>query len=216
MKLTEEIIRIKEVMGLLVESTDIVENSSGNIILVADWVKNHIKEHNKPGIGSIFREGITDEEINEYLNMVSDDVSDSGGAYQLEVPDIGYNLVLPYDEAMQLPDAQETTTEKKEGPNIITVPLVKTSANISEFATSELTFVIRPSNPNFLPDDMKENEEVLNKISEGKCFSLLTAFPGDPNIPRASEWTMTTEEGQQVKKYAVILPAMQSPEETNY
>lgn len=209
MKLHEEISRIKEVMGLLLESTDIVENSSGNIILVADWVKNHIKEHNKPGVGSIFREGITDEEITEYLNMISDNVSESGGAYQLQVPEIGFNLVLPYDEAMRLPDAQEVTTEKKEGPNVVIVPMVKTSADISQFATDELTFIIRPSNANFLPDDMKENEDVLNKINEGKCFSLLTAFPGDPNIPRASEWIQTTEDGQQIKKYAVISPTVQ-------
>lgn len=210
MKLHEEISRMKQIMGLIVESTDIVENSSGNLILVADWVKNHIKEHNQPGIGSIFRQGITDEEITEYLNMISDNVSDTGGAYQLDVPNIGYNLVLPYDDAIQLPGAEETTTEKKEGPNVVTVPMVKTSADISEFATNELTFIIRPSNPNFLPDDMKENEEVLNKINEGKCFSLLTAFPGDPNIPRASEWVQTNENGEQIKKYAVILPQIKN------
>lgn len=56
---------------------------------------------------------------------------------------------------------------------------------------------------------MKENEEVLSKINEGKCFSLLTAFPGDPNIPRASEWSVTNDDGQQVKKFAVILPQIQ-------
>jgi hypothetical protein len=206
MNLHENIKRIKEVMGLIVESTDVIENSSGNIILVSDWVKNHIKEHNKLGVGSIFREGITDGEIEEYINMVSDDVSEGGGAYQVDVPNIGYNLVLPYDEAMDLPDAEETTTEKKEGPNVIEVPMVKTSEDVSSFSTNILTLIIRPSNPNFLPDDVKGDENVLNKINEGKCFSLLTAFPGDPNIPRASEW-VSSEDGQVNKKYAVVMPS---------
>jgi hypothetical protein len=57
--------------------------------------------------------------------------------------------------------------------------------------------VIRKSNPQFLPDDVKEDEELLNKINDGKVYSLLTAFPGNPNIPRASEWN-----GQ----YAVVEP----------
>ena len=43
----------------------------------------------------------------------------------------------------------------------------------------------------------KEDEEILNKLSDGKVYSLLTAFPGNPNIPRTSEWN-----GQ----YAVVVP----------
>jgi hypothetical protein len=57
--------------------------------------------------------------------------------------------------------------------------------------------VIRKSNPQFIPDDVKEDEEILNKLSDGKVYSLLTAFPGNPNIPRTSEWN-----GQ----YAVVEP----------
>jgi len=57
--------------------------------------------------------------------------------------------------------------------------------------------VIRKSNPQFLPDDVKDNEEIKKKIEEGKCYSLLTAFPGNPDIPKASEWG---------SKYAVIIP----------
>jgi hypothetical protein len=40
--------------------------------------------------------------------------------------------------------------------------------------------------------------EVMEKIEEGKCYSLLTAFPGDPDIPKASEWN---------GMYAVVVPS---------
>ena len=198
MNLQEQTNRIKEMMGLIIESTDKVETPNGEIILVSDYVKNHIKEHNKFGTGSTFKEGITDEEINSFINMVLENNEiGNGGAFEIEIPNIGYDLVKPYEEAMGYDDAKETTTIKKEGPNEIEVPLVNTSQSADDFATNRLTLVIRPSNPQFLPDDVKEDEEILRMINDGKVYSLLTAFPGDPNIPRASEWN-----GQ----FAVVVP----------
>jgi len=45
------------------ESTDLVGSSNGNLIIVSDYVKNHIKEHNELGVGSIFKKGIMDMEL---------------------------------------------------------------------------------------------------------------------------------------------------------
>ena len=42
-----------------------------------------------------------------------------------------------------------------------------------------------------------QRNEIVKKIEEGKCYSLLTAFLGNPDIPRASEWN---------GKFAVIIP----------
>ena len=61
MNLQENINRIKEMMGLITESTDKLQTSNGGVILVSDYVKNHIKDHNQFGSGSVFKEGITDE-----------------------------------------------------------------------------------------------------------------------------------------------------------
>jgi hypothetical protein len=201
MKLQEKISRIKSMMGLIVESTDKLISSNEDIVLVSDWVKSHIKEHNKFGTGSVFREGITDEDISNFVNeVISNNELGDGGAFELKVPDIGFDLVLPYEEAKNLENAEESATIKKEGKNEIEVPLIKTSQSSDDFKTDRLTLVIRKSNPQFLPDDVKEDEEILNKINEGKVYSLLTAFPGDPNIPRTSEWN-----GQ----YAVVVPKKQ-------
>jgi hypothetical protein len=99
---------------------------------------------------------------------------------------------------MDLEEAAESSTEKKEGPNTITVPRVQTTQPLSDFSTDDLTFIVRPSNPQFLPEDVKMDPEVMKKIEEGKCYSLLTAFPGDPDIPKASEWN---------GMYAVVVPS---------
>ena len=185
------------------ESTEFINSSNGNIILISDYVKDHIKEHNKPSIGSIFREGITDREILDMVNSVKNKVNPNQSAYTIDFPEVGYNLVLPYDEAASLEDAMESTTQKKEGPNTIIVPMFNTSQPISDFSTDVLTLIIRASNPQFLPEDILKDPELLGivtkKIEEGKCYSLLTAFPGDPNIPKASDWK---------GEYAVIIPSM--------
>lgn len=181
------------------ESTDLVGSSNGNLIIVSDYVKNHIKEHNELGIGSIFKKGITDGEILSMVERIKNEVNPSQSAYQIRVPGIGYNLVLPYEEAMDLEEAIESSTEKKEGPNTIPVPLIQTTQPLRDFSTDELTLIVRPSNPQFLPEDVKMDPEVMEKIDAGKCYSLLTAFPGDPDIPKASEWN---------GMYAVVVPTL--------
>lgn len=197
MNLQENISRVKELMGLINESTEEISKDD-QIILISDFVKNHIKGHNQFGLGSTFREGITDDDINEYVNLVlKNNVLGDGGAFEINVPNIGFDLVKPYDVAKELPGAQESVAIKKERGTDVEVPLFKTSLDENNFATDRLTLIIRKSNPNFLPEDVKENPEILKGIDEGKVYSLLTAFPGNPDIPPASEW-----KGQ----YAVVVP----------
>ena len=198
MNLNENIQRIKSMMGLITESTDKLQTPNGGVILISDDEKNHIKDHNQFGSGSVFKEGITDEDINSFVNMVIENNElGEGGAFEIEVPGIGYDLVKPYDEAISYDNAQESTTIKKEGPNEIEVPLINTSQSEDDFKTNRLTLIIRPSNPNLLPEDVKEDGNIMDMINQGKVYSLLTAFPGNPNIPRASEWN---------GEFAVIVP----------
>lgn len=197
MKLQENIIRVKELMGLISESTNKISDNMGNIVLVSDYVKNHIKTHNDFGLGSVFREGITDEEILEYVTQVVDENElKDGGFFEVYVPFVGYDLVKPYEDAINYPDVDESVAIKKERGLDIEVPLIKTSLYSDDFSTDTLTMLILKSNPDFLPDDVKNDEEIKNGIKEGKVYSLITAFPGK-NIPKASEWN---------GEYAVIVP----------
>lgn len=177
--------------------TDLVEGKNGIIILVSGYVKNHIMTHNKIGVGSVFKSGISEDDIIKFVESISSKVSGDGGAYEIKSTGIGYDLVLKMDDAKKLKDVKEEEVEKQEGPNKVKVPSIKTTDPINKFSTDRLTLIVRKSNPQFLPEDVKENEDIKSKIEEGKCYSLLTAFPGNPDIPKASEWN---------GGYAVIIP----------
>lgn len=202
-RLIEEMRRMSELAGfklnenLIKEATNKIDGNDGIVILISDFVKNHIMTHNKVGAGSIFKSGVNEAEIIKMVTQVAPKVSGDGGAYELNQSGIGYDLVLPMEAAKKLPDAVEGTVEKQEGQNKVTVPSISTSQPIQKFVTNRISLIIRKSNPQFLPDDVKADENVLGKIKEGKCYSLLTAFPGNPDIPKSSEWG---------GKFAVILP----------
>jgi hypothetical protein len=213
--MNKEFLRMQQLAGLitenqlqklLLESTNKITGKNGITILVSDYVKKHIMTHNKPGIGSVFKKGVTDDQILKMVEMVSGKVSGKGGPYQLNSPGIGYDLVLPIDDAKKLKDAKEGTVVKQEGPNKIKVPSISTSQPITDFSANKVSLLIFPSNPQFLPDDVKNDESILDQIKQGKNYSLVTAFPGNPDIPKASEWN---------GKYAVILPGQKNSTNEN-
>jgi hypothetical protein len=183
--------------ALLTEATDKIPGKDGIVILISDYVKKHIMEHNKPGVGSVFKAGVTEDEIVNMVKEVAPKVTGDGGAYELKKSGVGYDLVLSMDKAKALKDAKEGEVEKQEGPNKVKVPSITTSQPLSDFTSDRISLIIRKSNPQFLPDDVKTDDEIAKKIEESKCYSLLTAFPGNPDIPRASEWG---------GKFAVIIP----------
>jgi len=160
-------------------------------VLFPDWLAEKLSTvHGELGQGSIFNPN-TDisgviESVKSIVNKEPDldNIANSSATISTTVPNIGYNLVLPIDEAKSLPDAELGTTEKSEGPNTITVPLVKTSEPISSFKTDLLTIIVVPLK--------NEAQEVIPNN-----YIILSIFPGTPNIPRASEWN---------DQYAVIVP----------
>lgn len=180
--------------SILHEGTEVVNIGDAHVLL-SEYVIKHIATHNKVGVGSVFARGIGIDQIKKAISNAG--VRGDGGAYTVKMPGVGYNLVLPIDQAKQLPGAQLTQVTKTERGQDIQVPAVKTTAPINQFATDQLTLIIRPSNPDYLPDDVKNNPKILKAIEAGKSYSVLTAFPGDPDIPPASQWN---------NQYAVILP----------
>lgn len=192
MKSIREYINIVE-GKVLTESTDVIPVGAGHV-LVSDYAKNHISTHNQPGAGSVFSKNINMNELLKVIQTVP--VQGDGGAYTVEVQGAGYNLVLPINDAMNLPDAQQGTVKKQERGQDIEVPAVQTSAPIEKFSTNKIIVIIRPSNPQYLPDDVKQNQEIMSAIEQGKSYSLITAFPGE-ELPPASQWN---------GKYAVVIP----------
>lgn len=156
---------------------------------VPQWLNGKLKDvHSKPGQGSIFAKPINDviKTVQQIVDSAKniDKVANSTGTLTVSSPGIGYDLVLPLEQALKLPGAKQGQVEKIEGPNKIKVPSVNTTAPLSQFASDKLTVIVRP----------KKNEagEVIPNE-----YIVLSAFPGNPDIPRASEWR---------NKFAVIIP----------
>jgi hypothetical protein len=156
---------------------------------VPTWLAGKLEDvHTKPGQGSIFAKSISDvlklaqDALDKESNI--DKIANSTGTLTIKSPGIGYNLVLPIDKAKALPGAKESEVEKTEGPSKVKVPAITTTSPLTQFKTDELTVIVRP----------KKDESGAVIPNE---YIVLSAFPGDPSIPRASEWG---------GKYAVIIP----------
>ena len=187
--LSEEFLRMQKLAGIITEGQYKEKLLLNEAVEVPTWLKGKLEDvHVKPGQGSIFAKPIDNvlKLAQDTLDKTKDidKISNSTGTLTVKSPGIGYNLVLPIEQAKKLPGAKETEVEKIEGPNKIKVPAITTTAPLTQFKSDELTIIVRP----------KKDEAGAIIPNE---YIVLSAFPGDPSIPRASEWG---------KKYAVIIP----------
>jgi len=180
--------------ALLNEATDLVKNGE-NIIMFSDYAKKHIESgHKKPGLGSIFAD-FDLSLVSKTLGTIP--LEGNGGVYSVEVPGVGYDLVLPMDEALQLPDAQKTVVTKEERQGPVEVIGIKTSKPLSGFLQNKLSVVVRQTkNMQYVPDDVKE--QVADAVAQGRVYSVLSAWPGRGDVPPSSKWG---------EDWAVIIPS---------
>jgi hypothetical protein len=185
--MTNEIFRMQMLAGIITEGQ--YKAKLNEVVEVPTWLKGKLEDvHIKPGQGSIFSKPIdavlklAQDALDKESNI--DKIANSTGTLTVKSSGIGYNLVLPIEQAKKLPGAKESEVEKIEGPNKVKVPAITTTAPLTQFKSDELTVIVRP----------KKDEAGAVIPNE---YIVLSAFPGDPNIPRASEWG---------GKYAVIIP----------
>lgn len=178
------------------DGTIVVPMGEGHV-LISEAVIKHTQMHNETGTGSVFARGIDGKGLVELVEKAN--VRFDGGVqfFTSKSPRVGYHLVMDIDEALALPNAVLTEAVKEEAGRQIKVPAVKTTAPLRAFSTDLVTLIIGPSSPQFMPQDAKRNESVMEAVNEGLSMSVFTAFPGDPNVPRSSEWN---------GRFAVIIP----------
>jgi len=161
-----------------------------NKILLIGEVKEHIARHNQPGEGSTFSKNIKIEDvINVVSNMPEDFFNGKNPVYSTTMPDAGYNLVQQSsDIERQFPDAKKIGVMKQSGNDKIQTIGYVVDADIETFKTNDFTVIVVPTNTDYLPDSVKNDSEIMQDLENGKSFTVATAFPGDPNVPRADEW----------------------------
>ena len=178
----------------LKEETDLMQSANKKIIILADWVKKHISEgHSELGKGSMFAK-FDLSLINNSINEIK--VEQDGGVYTVDIPGVGYDLVLPMNKAVTLPDAKKVVVEKEERGKSIKVIGITTSLPLEKFKTNKMSVVIRPTTDlQYVPDDIKE--KVTPYVQKGLAYSVLSAWPGRSDVPPASQWE---------DNWAIIIP----------
>ena len=160
-----------------------------------NWLIDKTKRvHSKAGQGSIFAMSIDKvvEKVKEIASSASnvDEIANTTGVLSAEVPNIGYDLVVPVVDGQPMHkgrplQGQITTTKKEEGPNVIEVPAIITNEPLESFVTDQLTVIIRPMKN-------QEGQVIPNE------YIILSTFPGSTAADkRASEWN---------GEYMVVIP----------
>ena len=170
---------------LLTEANDMIK-AGQNLVIFADWAKGHIEDsHKQPGKGSVF----ADFDLNLINNAVQNlDLNPEQVVYTLSVPNVGYDLVLPMEEARRLPDAEEVEVTKQDRGGDVTVTGIVTSKPMQDFLQDKMSVVIRQTTLDYVPEDLKENPEIVSGVKEGRVYSILSAWPGRGDVPPASQW----------------------------
>tara|TARA_Y100001970_G_scaffold60009_3_gene76451 strand:- start:16056 stop:16676 length:621 start_codon:yes stop_codon:yes gene_type:complete len=170
----------------LKEENEIVKTNNA-VVIFSDWAKGHIeKGHKEPGKGSIFAD-FDLSLVNSALEQI--EINPNKAVYTISVPSVGYNLVLPDNEASQLEGAQKTEVEKEERQGPITVNAYTTSQPLESFKTDELSVVIRPTSElQYVPEDLQQDPAVTQALDQGNLYSVLSAWPGRGDVPPASQW----------------------------
>ena len=184
-----------------------IESSGGNNVLLAKGTREHIARHNKPGEGSVFSDEISMDDVQNAIGEIPEEFYEKGGGvHTTTVPNAGFNLVQKAsDIEKNHPNAKKIKVKKQVGydreknePIMKEVDAYVIDADKEEFATDQLNVVVRPSNPDFMDDELKNDSDVQQDLKDGKSHSVLTSFPGDPDVPPAGDWE---ESG-----HAIIIP----------
>jgi hypothetical protein len=171
---------------LLKEADEIVQTNNA-VVIFSDWAKGHIERgHKEPGKGSIFAD-FDLSLVNRAIEKI--ELNPNQDVYTVQVPNVGYDLVLPNSEAQQLENAKQTEVEKEDRQGPIMVNAYTTSQSLEDFMQDKLSVVIRPTSElQYVPEGLQKNPAILQAIEEGSLYSVLSAWPGRGDVPAANKW----------------------------
>jgi len=171
---------------LLKEANELIQANDA-VVIFSDWAKGHIERgHKEPGKGSIFAD-FDLSLVNKAIEQAQ--LSPDQAVYTVKVPGVGYDLVLPNDEAERLENAEQLEVEKEDRQGPIMVNAYRTSAPLESFKTDQMSVVIKPTSEiQYVPEELQQDQTVLSAIEQGTLYSVLSAWPGRGDVPPANQW----------------------------
>ena len=167
-----------------------VKGTGGNVLYSDDTAK-HMKLHNQVGEGSVWNDSGFETNIDDIIaNIPKEFYENGGGIHTVKTKSpVGANLVQKSADILKKhPNAKKIQVKKMERGQEVLVDAYIVDAPTEEFQTNTANVIIRPSNADYMDDSVKSDKYVQRDLKNGKSFSVLTAFPGDPNVPASSEW----------------------------
>ena len=173
-----------------------IATTSGQVVVFSRIAKEHIEYgHKEPGKGSVFAT-FELSLIAQALGLFT--FSPSKKVYEVQVPKVGYDLVLPTAKAVQLPDARRVNVEKEEQGKPIVVSGYRTSQNIEDFLQDTMSIVVLQTlQLNFVPESLAKEPKILKAIKDQVLYSVVSSWPGRGDVPPASQWG---------EDWAVVIP----------
>ena len=175
-----------------------IETIHGQVVVFSKIAKLHIEQgHKEPGKGSVFAT-FELSLITEALRILF--CSPETKVYEVQVPNVGYDLVLPAEKAVQLPDASRVDVKKEERGVSIVVTGYLTSENIEKFLQDTMSIVVLQTlQLRFVPESLKDDPKIRQAVQEGLLYSVVSSWPGRGDVPPASQWG---------DDWAVVIPKM--------
>ena len=164
-----------------------IDTIHGQVIVFSKIAKDHIEYgHKVPGKGSVFAR-FDMSLITEALKRLICDPDKR--VYEVHVPKVGYDLVLPAHQARQLPNAKRVAVEKEERGNILVVTGYTTTQNIDDFLQDTMSIVVLQTRQvHLLPQGLANDARVLQAVQDGSLYSVVSSWPGRGDVPPASQW----------------------------
>jgi hypothetical protein len=182
------------------EAFEVIERN-GHKIIISSKILEHIALHTEIGYGSVFKKGITID-----IGLIPDDVKPGVNYVHFDRP-IGYNLLMKRTDALNLPFAGVTYSEKESYAggtrSLVKVPAIRTTLGLEKFETNLMSVLLFGYNPAFASNELKKFVEENNAQDHLVWGS---AFPGPMSIDGTEiKPVHMWEEGGEFD-FAVIIP----------
>lgn len=191
-------------------ATIILKNNKNDIFLIPDWTQEHIGLNNavsghtdiKKSSGSVFNSSVDKLALFEKI-IKNPKTTSIGNLLQLNNSEpVGWSSLVDNSSGNLQPQGiilkQESPKGSKVASTIVAMAYTNPDFGNPDTQTNVFSAIAPPTTQiDYLPDDVKNNTEVLKAMEQGKLKTFISIFPGNilingTPVPKASEMNNST------------------------